>query len=75
MLVMFMVLAILQVNSLGILNSVSFKKMGGGEAFTTNFSVFSPPNDSKMMLSLMYCIISPRPHSTEKLLKWEVLRA
>lgn len=62
MLVLFMVIAILQVKSLGIITSVFFKKKGGG-AFATNFSIFSPPNDSKMMLSLMYYFISFRPHS------------
>lgn len=43
MLVMFMVLAILQVNSLGILNSVSFKKMGGGGGIYNQFLCILSP--------------------------------
>lgn len=62
---MFMVIAILQVKSLGTMNSVFVKKKKKKVewAFTTNFSIPSAPNDSKMLLPLMYYVISHRPHS------------
>lgn len=62
MLVMFMVLAILQVNSLGILNSVFFKKRGGGHL--QPISLYSLPQMTPKWCCLL-CIVLFLPGHTQ----------